>query len=320
MKLFTLTVILATFFLLGCATNDKSLKEAGPRVHNLAPDFINFWNKVKSQPAKLQVAKFKADFMPKFPEFYAWKIKKWKEQNKEPDQEIKRELAAFKKIERGFVKKTSQITNDLDATVKSFVDSVPDLDRDFDVYITHSFGDMDGGTRTIDDKQYFIFGIDGMVKYHGKMTTETPFFHHELFHVYHGQKFTGNQQDEWLWLALWFEGLATYASKKLNPQATYTDMLLDLPEGMVKRINNDFAFHWQDLSSKLESKDEKDYRHYFLMNSKHKRIVTRAGYYLGFLVVQEIGKTKTLSEMANMEYEEILPAIKKAMESIKPAK
>lgn len=86
---------------------------------------------------------------------------------------------------------------------------------------------------------------------------------------------------------------------------------------MVEKINRDLAFYWNDLESKFESKDDKDYTHYFLMNSKHKRIVVRSGYYLGYLIAAEVGKTKTLSEMAKMKYEDILPLLKTTIKKLK---
>ena len=296
--------------------SQKKESTEGPRVHNYAPAFIELWNKVESKSANEQLAALKEDFFPNFPQFYEYKIDKWKKAGKNPDEELKKQLAEFPKIKTEFIKKTNEITENLDSTLNSFVAAVPGLDRNFDVYITHSFGDMDGGTRKIGDKIYFILGIEGMVKYHKGFSSVIPFFHHELFHIYHGQYLP---EEQVMWIALWAEGLATYASKKLNPKATQKDLMLDLPEGMVKRINSDLAYHWKDLRSKMTSTKDEDYETYFLMSSKGKRITSRAGYYLGYLLAKELGKTKTLPELAQMNPKEILPALEQKMDEMMAA-
>lgn len=306
----TVIAIAILFFQLGCSITQKNKSTDGPRVHNFAPAFIEFWDKVESKSLDEQLAALKKDFFPNFPQFYEYKIEKWKKIGKNPDEVLKKQLAEFPKIKDEFVKKTNEITNNLDSTLESFVTAVPGLDRNFDVYITHSFGDMDGGTRKIGDKTYFIFGIEGMVKYHKGFTSEIPFFHHELFHIYHGQYLP---EDHIIWLSLWAEGLATYASEKLNPKASQKDLMLDLPEGMVRDIHKSISFHWNDLNSKLTSTNDIDYETYFLFSSKDKKVVKRAGYYLGYLIAKEIGKTKSISEMAQLKSDEILPLIKKAI-------
>lgn len=315
MKCSILKFLVLTFtFSIGCSSTPGHKTHQQPKVHNLGPAFIEFWNSVKNKSPDEQVIALKKDFFPMFPEFYQYKIDNWEKHGGNPDKAIKQELAEFPKIEKEFSKKTQQITKDLNSTMESFIGALPDFNSDIEVFITHSFGDMDGGTRNIDNKVYFILGIDGMVKYHKGMTSETPFFHHELFHVYHGQFLA---EEQIVWLALWVEGLATYASKKLNPEATYKDMLLDMPHGMINKINSDLLFHWNDLESKLESRKDTDFTHYFLMNSKHKRIVVRSGYYLGYLIAKEIGQEKDLSEMAKMSRDEILPTIRKTIKKLK---
>lgn len=298
---------------IGCSAASKNDFVEEPRVHNLAPKFIEFWGTVQSRPIDEQLAELKKNFFPEFAQFYRYKIEKWKEVGKNPDKELKKQLAQYPEIEEQFIRKTKEITNKLDSTLESFVVAIPGLDRNFDVYITHSFGEMDGGSREIDGTTYFILGIDGMVNYHQGFVSETPFFHHELFHVYHSQYFP---EEQVMWIALWAEGLATYASEKLNPKASFKDLLLDLPEGMVKRIENDIAFHWNDLKSKLKSTNEDDYESYFSVSSEETRIVTRAGYYLGYLLAKEIGKTKSLSEMAQMEINAILPTLEEKIEEL----
>lgn len=313
--------VLAAFVIvvvMGCSSTQRAENQRqGPRVHNIAPAFINFWNGIESKPIDEQLTKVKTEFFPNFPEFYNYKIEKWKKGGKNPDEELIKHLGEFSEIKNEFIKKTTALTRNLDASLASFVNSFPDLDRNFDVYVTHSFGEMDGGTRKIGEKIYFILGIEGMVKYHKGFASEVPFFHHELFHIYHAQ-FLPDVPG--LWPALWAEGLATYASEKLNPGVSPKDMMLDFPAGMVTDTHKTIGFHWADLTSKLTSTADGDYESYFLFSSKNKKIVKRAGYYLGYLIAKEIGQTKSLSEMAKLDPNVLLPLIRKAIEKLKTDK
>ena len=305
-------------FAFGCS-NMKLSDQARPRVHNHATQFLTFWEKYSSQPNAAQLLGFKTEFAPLFPEFYRYKIEKWKKIGKSPDQELSRELSAFTSIKIEFEKKTLEVSKSLEANLTKFVSYFPKFDRNFDVHITHSLGDMDGGTREIEGKVYFILGVDGMVRYHQGFSTESPFFHHELFHVYHNQYLP---EDKVIWVALWAEGLATYASEILNPGSSLKDLMLDLPANMVREINDDLLNHWVDLESKLESRKDEDYESYFLLSSTNQKVIKRAGYYLGYLLAKEIGKTKSLAEMAEMKPKDILlllkTHLKKQVSSIRP--
>ncbi len=304
--------------LTSCVTKPKTEQQSGmPRIHNLAPDFIEYWNQVKEKPLPKQIQKLKSDFLVKFPQFYNYKIGKWERSGQKADEEFGKIIKEYPQLEANFIKKTDQVTETLNITLASFLKSFPEMNQDFDVYLTHSFGEMDGGTRNIGGKIYLIFGIDGMVNYHKGFTSEIPFFHHELFHIYHGQYFP---EEQVIWIALWTEGLASYASQKLNPEASMKDLILDLPEGMVRKIDKSLDEHWADLTKKLNSKSDIDYETYFLMSSKDKKIVPRAGYYLGYLLAKEVGKTKSVNEMAQMKPNEVLPLLKLALKTVRKEK
>ena len=109
-------LLVASTLQLSCSSTTEVQTAKGPRVHNLGPDFIEFWKSVKNKTPEAQVKAIKKDFFPKFPEFYGYKMKKWEKMAGDPDKEIKTELAAFPKIEEDFIKKTNEISKDLDST------------------------------------------------------------------------------------------------------------------------------------------------------------------------------------------------------------
>ena len=74
-----------------------------------------------------------------------------------------------------------------------------------------------------------MLGLDGIAKFHGADAHLAATFSHELFHVYHFQvnPLPRDADQVQLYRLVWQEGLATYVSKVLNPDASLADTLLD---------------------------------------------------------------------------------------------
>ncbi len=295
------------FFQLGCSMHHQIKTPSKPVIHDHAKEFVIFWKNIENLHLDLQREKLKTDFFPKFSQFYQYKIDKWENTGKNPDQELNKYLSEFPKIKNLFTQKSNEISNQIDIALKSFITYFPDLNKNFEIFITHSLGELDGGIRKIENETYFILGIDNMVHFHNNFSTEIPFFHHELFHLYHAPY---SSDEKVIWSSLWSEGLATYVSEVLNPKSTSAELLLDIPSSMVDKINSDITYHWQDLKSKLNSNKNEDYITYFLLSSKNEQIVQRAGYYLGYLLAKNIGKTYSLQEMAQLKPKQVHSLLK----------
>jgi hypothetical protein len=300
-------VPMAAFLLLQSPT--LNAQQSGPRIHNYADSFLAFWSKNKDRTISEQVDAFKAEVVPALPEYYQFKFGRWRQQGKDADEMLKEQLRAFPRIAESFAEKSLLINTELKGNLATFQKTFDDFDTDFDVYILHSLGEMDGGARTINGKQYFIFGIDGIIEHHNA-DTDVPFYHHEFFHMYHYQNYVGAER---IWAALWAEGLATYVSGAMNPGSTYRDMMLDVPTGLVEKCEADLPYLWAKLAEKLDSSSEDDYATFFLFSSKDPRIPKRAGYYLGYLIAKELSRGRTLKELARLDGEALRSEIAAAI-------
>lgn len=286
-------------FLLKCIFIISITSQAAnsPRIHNYSSSFVEFWNKVQTLPLDEQITEFDRSIYPTFPDFYDYKYKNWTAAGKTKEEQFKKQFDNFASIHKKYEEKTKSLTKDIKRNLQTFVKSFPDFNKDFDIYIIHSLGEMDGGTRIIAGKFYFIFGIDGIVNFHNS-STDTPFFHHELFHVYHRQFF---KDEEKIWTALWAEGLATYVSEALNPGSSLRDIMLDIPTGLVEACEKDMHYLWSDVLSVLDSTDEKTYEKYFLLSSKDQRVPKRSGYYLGYQIAKILAQSFSLRDLIMME-------------------
>jgi hypothetical protein len=175
------------------------------------------------------------------------------------------------------------------------------------VYLVHSLGEMDGGTRDNlnSKKSTLVFGADVIARIHyGK--DMTPFFHHELFHVYHEPVM---DKCDATWCSLWEEGLATYVAKQLNPNAGDAALLLDQPAPIRPAVDANLAGAVCAAKPLLSSENGNDYGKLFFGNAHVEGFPARMGYYLGYLVVADAGKTRTLKELAALRPAEIKPLI-----------
>ncbi len=288
--------------------------ETKPRVNNYAKDFEEFWIANRNMDAKQQLAAIKKDFFPKFKVFYDFKLEKWIRSGKNPDEEILKQLDEFKSIQIDFIAKSRSIASDIEKNLPAFLAFFPDFDRNFDIYITHSLGEMDGGTRIINGKLYFIFGVDGIVKYHKGVVNDVPFFHHELFHVYHFPRLV--QKNE-IWVSLWAEGLATLVSEMMNPGSSLDDLMLDTPRGLYESCEKIRPQLMRRIESKLTSSSGEEYERYFLLSSQDDKIPKRAGYYIGYQVAKELSRKYSIQQMANLDEKVIIKEMKSSIKMLK---
>lgn len=177
------------------------------------------------------------------------------------------------------------------------------------VYLLHSLGEMDGGTRDLEGKSTLIFGADGIVNYHDGQDL-TPFFHHELFHVAHEKPFGECKP---IWCSLWEEGLATYVAASLNPQAGDAALMLDLPKPIRPAVDADRKGAVCAVVPLLGSTDEKDYEKLFYGNASLPNFPARMGYYIGYLAIADLGKTHSLKQLADMPQAEARVALEGAL-------
>jgi hypothetical protein len=171
------------------------------------------------------------------------------------------------------------------------------------VYLLDSMGEMDGGTRELNRKETLLFGADVSAKIHyGK--DMAPFFHHELFHVYHGPVMADCDA---LWCSMWEEGLATYVAKALNPQAGDAALMLDQPAPIRPAVDANRTGAVCAVRPLLDSQKEEDYAALFYGNSHLPGFPARTGYYLGYLVAADLAKTHSLHRLAEMKPAEVKP-------------
>ncbi len=284
-------------------------------VHDIAGDFLTFWDATQGKPMAERVAIFKRDVASKFPSFYGIDRFGGKATWAFRDGTIETSITDFGAIRDAYAAKVVKIDKDLPHNVEVFMQAFPDFHPDSPVWILHSLGEMDGGTRDLDGKSVLIFGVDGMVKFHNaNVHDESAFFLHELFHVYHEPRFGPCEET---WCSLWREGLAVYVSSKLDPGANEDELLLTTPDNMAAATRAKLLPSLIALKAVLMTKDQATYADLFQFGDpKASDLPQRRGYYLGFLVAQALGQTYDLHTLANMPAAQVQPLVAKTVDQL----
>jgi hypothetical protein len=240
--------------LLSLAGLSPSLALADPAsAHyiDLTADFVRFVDATPEMDDARRVALFHEKMDALLPGFYAPRFGASPAQY---DARIARSLKGFTELRPGYERVQREFPAAFVAGIEHFRKEFPGFSPNVPVYLLHSLGEMDGGTRELAGKIYLIFGADMIARIHDSNTL-TPFLDHELFHVEHGKHFPECAE---LWCTLWAEGLATYAAKIMNPGADDRQLLLTTPEPIRAAVDATWPAAACFTRKKLDSSAEKD--------------------------------------------------------------
>jgi hypothetical protein len=227
------------------------------------------------------------------------------------DDGIERYLDKVKPYLSGMRNLSDEIGNEIGPAESRFTEAFPDFDARVTVAFLPSLMHFDGQTTQLADGQLAVlFGLDGIVRFHGGDADMAVLFSHELFHAYHNQVAPGVFKQQELYAELWQEGLASYVSSKLNPTAPENVVMLDpkLAEadpGRVQEIARRFI-------AKFDSTSEDDSKEFFQYGYKSD-LPSRSGYLLGYRVCQMLGEKHSLRELAHMDGEPLKTLIHDAV-------
>ncbi|MEP6785033.1 MAG: hypothetical protein ABI898_04745 [Sphingomonadales bacterium] len=285
-------------------------------VRNIAGDWLTFWDATKGQSTAERVAVFKRGVAVKFPDFYGVARFGGEVTEAKRDARIAREIERFAPIRDAYAAKVAGFAAASARNTTSFARAFPDFRTVQPVWLLHSLGEMDGGTRNFGKGPVLIFAADGMVRFHGPaFRSESAFFHHELFHIYHEPRLG---ECAAIWCSLWTEGLATHVARMLNPDANEAELLLDLPDDMAAATRAKLLPSLQALKPVLMSTDEGVYAELFQNGdaTATSGLPLRRGYYLGMLIAAEIGRTHRLRALANMPAAKAKPLVLAALDRL----
>ena len=277
---------------------------------DLTPDFAELADQTATLSDIERVTAFHAQFDPLLPGYF----------NGKSERQPRFDITALRFLQswprqRAKITQTAAAFGDAFAHGQAhFKTAFLDYSLTVPVYLVHSIGQQDGGTRTIGGRTVLFFGADVMAELHDE-TTIGPFLDHEIFHIYHEKYFGGCSA---LWCSLWREGLATYAASRLNPGVGDRALLLTQPQPIRPKVEPRLAEAMCSLRAKLDSPRREDYAPFFLFGLAKGPFPSRYGYFLGYLLAAKIGATMPLQALAKLPAEQVKPLLKAAIDGYGP--
>ena len=288
--------------LIGAAPPAHHSPNAGLKFVDLTGDFDRIWNETKDLPDDKRVDAFEARFAKVLPGFYsAERVKDYQT----PEQHRAQVLRGLKQYpdRRAGIQRVSREFRSLVAPAQRQFESVFGPMRGYPpIYLVNSFREFDGGTRDLPKGNRLLFGAD-MIDELYKDKPIKPFIEHELFHLLHHRTFP---ECDPVWCNLWEEGLATYVASKLNPGASDEALILTFPVPLRPAVEA----HKQEaicaVRERLNSSEPKAYAPLFMGGGEpvSTNLPQRFGYYVGLLVVSDLGQHRTLKQLAALTPDE----------------
>jgi hypothetical protein len=290
----------------------SSQAASGLKLIDTTDEFARIWDSTAGLPDAQRAATFKAEFAKVLPGFYDHR-RFHGTTEAEYDERLLKGLKAYPEQRAGIARVGEEFSQLMAPAQASFEKAFGPMTGYRPVYLVDSFGEFDGGTRELGDGEHLMFGADMIDKLY-KTTPIQPFFHHELFHLYHGRTF-GNCDP--IWCSLWTEGLAVYVASKLNPDANDASLLLNFPVPLRAAVENDRAEAICSVAAKLDSTESADYPPLFQGRPQPgAKFPPRYGYFVGFLVAQDLGRSRSLDQLAALTPAQAEPLIKGSLRAM----
>jgi hypothetical protein len=263
---------------------------------DITPAFARFVDETAGMAPAARVALFHTEMNVLLPGFYA---PRFGSTQAEYDARIASALDGFPALRARYEQVQRDFPAAFDEGIRHFRRVFPDFAPDVPIYLLHSVGEMDGGTRALGGRIHLIFGADVIAQIHEPRDL-TPFLDHELFHIEHGKYFADCAQ---VWCLLWAEGLATYAAKVMNPGADDQQLLLTSPKPIRAAVDAHWPAALCFTRDRLFSADSTDMQVMFVGGGGDGRFPDRFGYYIGLRVMEELGGKYPLPKLAKMRSE-----------------
>lgn len=322
------TLILVVLIFSGCASKNaasKAIDQSRVSIKNFGKEFDEFMFKSKDAKERDAFGVWSDVVESKDPSFYSQVIGNslfnadWRSGY---EQSFARTLPYFKKYEFQIKDEFSHFDQRVIAAIGAFSSIFPDFNlSQVPIYGVPSLMIFNGQSAEVDKKPVLVFGIDmivilknesGLIPGAQFKSNSDVLYAHEIFHIYHNKKqgFSEEKvlQSGRLIHAAWNEGLATYASSLVNPNATNGELLMD--DALAKECSlkqGELIKKFARIANMEFGKPEgrSIYKDWFLLSSKDKNIPIRAGYCVGLTLARMVAQKFSISEMVSWRFEEV---------------
>lgn len=277
---------------------------AGCPVTDLMPSFWTYWQIAKNRGAVDQDRLFTEMLRRRHPDVYDAILRGLPLSQAAL---IERSMRLMQPVEATVRSLSAQLSEALPRELRAFQRSFPEFRCTVPVYFVFAAGAFDGATRQVGGRTALLFGLDVVAQVHGDQLA--PLVMHELFHVHH-DTVVRNAPGRLYW-AVWKEGLATYVSRRLNPDVEETRVCC-LPD--IPAVTAAMPALVTELLARLDSERPEDYARFLLGGARD--VPARSGYYFGHRVAAQLGESRSLADLARLSPDAVRPLIETSLKSL----
>lgn len=302
---------IAALSICGLAAPLVAQPDDGLKVIDLTDDYERVWTEIQTLPAERRVAEFKRKWAEILPGFYnAERLAFFGVTPAKYDEFLGGVLAGYPKRRAGIQRVAREFGQLSAPAIRSFEAEFGPMRGYPPVYLVNSHNEFDGGTRDLPGGTRLLFGAD-MIDTLYKDAPVQPFFHHELFHLYHQRNFGCEEA----WCSLWSEGLATYVASRLNPDADDRALLLAYPVPLRPAVEANRKEAACAIAAVFDSPQGADTAPIFSSGEPpfSANLPRRFGYVVGLMVAQDLGRTRSLKQLASLRPAEAKPLVRAAL-------
>ena len=312
------TRLAALFITAALAFHSGPARAAGCQYQNLMPAFLAFEQQTKALPPARRAQLFADDFAPRHPDFYGEmghiegynglppKDRLTKDALRLLDPANMETLPGFTPLTQERFEAAARATDaDFSQAQMAFARTFPNLQCPASITFGPSFLHFDGHVYYDGNgRQHMMFGVDALAVEH-RPADMPALYAHELFHIYHrqalGRAFLKGDRSSVLW-SMWFEGLATYVSRQMNP-ALSLQQALAFPSDLVDRMQ---APGVEQNAARLMLADlDASNPAWFDTTHTITGLPPRAGYYMGYALAASLGRHYSLDQLAHLQPEQV---------------
>ena len=201
------------------------------------------------------------------------------------------DLPAMRTLSDGLEARTRQV-------LERFKRQFPRFDGKLTIVFLPTFNRFDGRFTRLLEEPVVLLGPDAIARSRNDSADFEVVLAHEIFHAHHARMNSSLYRDEAmpLYARIWIEGLATYASEQVNPQATSAQLIGDAatpadrgPMGpMADMVRNSF----DSMDPNEQSK--------FLTYTAATGVPGRAGHVVGYEVAKGLAAKYSLNDLTGL--------------------
>lgn len=284
------------------------------KIKNLMPEFWSF----QDQAPKLQ----KADRI----------LRQFREQIIEPNRDIYSRpefkdaitdagILEYLKAVSADLPAMRTLSNDLEPLAREMAKKLKAEFPRFDTRVTLVFlptlHQVDGEYARIVDQPTLLFGLDAIARFRGSTANWRVLLAHELFHAHHARTNAALYREEPtpLYVRIWMEGLASYVSSRIVPEATSQQIIGDA----VSSADRDPASMGPVatlIRGSLDSTNPLEQDKFLTYSAATSGIPVRAGYVVGFEIAKALSAKMSLNDLTGLRGGKLRTLMSKQLEQM----